>query len=254
MKKTSILIAILVCVIAVTGCTSFISKTEDSSETKDSSVTRESSVTKDSSVTKESSVTEECTKTRAYQDMLCSKPVIYLYPKEERKVSVKLDYNGELTCTYPEYQDGWNVIAKPDGTLTNIKDNREYSYLYWEGVADVNWDMSKGFVVAGSDTARFLQEKLEYMGLTPREYNEFIVYWLPILQKNKYNLITFAGKDYEELAKLTINPEPDSILRIMMLYKPLEESVVVKEQKLEPFTRTGFTVVEWGGIEVKQGK
>ena len=89
------------------------------------------------------------------------------------------------------------------------------------------------------------------MGLTPKEYNEFIVYWLPILQENKYNLITFAGKDYEALAKLTINPEPDSILRIMMLYKPLEEPVEIEEQKLEPFTRSGFTVVEWGGTQVE---
>jgi len=239
MKKIKSVIVILVCILFVTGCTSSQSKTEESS------------------VTQACAETAAYTETKAYtetidpRDMLCKKPVIYLYPKEEQSISVKLDYSGQLTCTYPEYEDGWNVIAKPDGTLTNIKDNREYSYLYWEGVANVNWDMSKGFVVAGSDTARFLQEKLAYMGLTPKEYNEFIVYWLPILQENKYNLITFAGKDYEALAKLTINPEPDSILRIMMLYKPLEEPVEIEEQKLEPFTRSGFTVVEWGGTQVE---
>ena len=45
-------------------------------------------------------------------------------------------------------------------------------------------DFSRGFVVRGSDTAAFLREKLAYMGLTPREYNEFIVYWLPRMQNN----------------------------------------------------------------------
>ena len=179
------------------------------------------------------------------------KPVIYLYPTSEQTVSVKLDYKGKLTCTYPEYKDGWKVNAKPDGTLTNIDDNREYSYLYWEGISDTQWDMSKGFVVKGDETREFLQEKLEYLGLTPREYNEFIVYWLPILQENKYNLITFVGEDYENIASLDITPKPDSMLRIMMVFKPLNKSIEVEEQELKPFVRTGFTVVEWGGTEVK---
>lgn len=177
------------------------------------------------------------------------KPVIYLYPTSEQSVNVKLDYKGKLTCTYPEYKDGWNVKAQPDGTLTNISDNREYSYLFWEGTSDKRWDMSKGFVVKGNETEEFLQEKLEYLGLTPREYNEFIVYWLPIMQENKYNLITFAGEDYENLAQLKITPQPDSILRIMMVYKPLNEYIEVKEQELKPFVRKGFAVIEWGGTE-----
>ena len=35
------------------------------------------------------------------------KPVIYLYPEQEQEVSVRLDYDGDLTCTYPEYNDGF---------------------------------------------------------------------------------------------------------------------------------------------------
>lgn len=184
-------------------------------------------------------------------DKMTKKPVIYLYPTSEQSVSVKLDYKGELTCTYPEYKDGWNVIAEPDGTLTNIENKREYSYLYWEGISKNQWDMSKGFVVKGEDTEEFLQEKLEYMGLTPREYNEFIVYWLPIMQENKYNLITFAGEEYENLAKLNITPKPDSILRVMMLFKSLDKPIEIEEQEIKSFERKGFTVIEWGGTEVK---
>lgn len=182
----------------------------------------------------------------------CSKkPVIYLYPKSEQTVSVKLDYKGKLTCTYPNYKDGWKVVAHPDGKLINTSDNKEYSYLYWEGVSNHKWDMSKGFVVKGSDTQNFLQEKLQYLGLTPKEYNEFIVYWLPIMQNNKYNLITFAGEEYNNLAQLKITPKPDSILRVMMIFKPLDKSVQIEEQKLTPFERKGFAVVEWGGTEIK---
>ena len=178
------------------------------------------------------------------------KPVIYLYPTKEEVIDVKLEYKGELTITYPEYKDGWKVKAKPDGTLINMEDNREYSYLFWEGISDLGWNISEGFVVKNEDTVDFLQEKLEYMGLTQKEYNEFIVYWLPILQENKYNLIYFAGEEYDEYAKLNINPKPDSILRVMMVFKALDKPVEIKEQKLEQFNREGFTVVEWGGTKI----
>lgn len=135
--------------------------------------------------------------------------------------------------------------------MINIEDGREYSYLYWEGRSKEEWEMSEGFVVKGEDTKEFLQEKLEYMGLTAKEYNEFIVYWLPKLQENKYNLIYFAGEEYDENAKLEITPTPDSILRVMMVYKPLDKPIEIKEQKLEKWERKGFAVVEWGGTEVK---
>lgn len=178
------------------------------------------------------------------------KPVIYLYPETETEVSVKLDLNGALTCTYPAYEDGWNVIANPDGTLTNLADGKEYSYLYWEGISQTEWDMSEGFVVKGEDTAVFLQETLSAMGLTPREYNEFIVYWLPRMQNNPYNLITFQQEAYTDAAKLEITPKPDSVLRVFMAYQALNEPLTADAPKIEPFIRDGFTVVEWGGTEV----
>lgn len=58
------------------------------------------------------------------------KPVIYLYPEEETEVSVNLNLNGKLTCTYPKYNNSWTVTAKPDGTLTD-KNGMNYNYLYW---------------------------------------------------------------------------------------------------------------------------
>ncbi len=180
-----------------------------------------------------------------------AKPVIYLYPEKETEVYVSLELDGALTCTYPTYKNGWEVIARTDGTLINKDDGREYSYLYWEGIGESSWDMSKGFVVKGTDTIRFLQEKLEYMGLTPKELNEFIVYWLPHMQNNKYNLITFQTDVYENSAKLNISPKPDNILRIFMVYKALDEFVEVQEPVLSTFERDGFTVIEWGGIEIK---
>lgn len=175
------------------------------------------------------------------------KPAIYLYPTEKTDVSVALIYNGRLTCTYPAYDGLWQVTAYPDGRLINQKDGREYSYLYWEGLTDVHYDFSRGFVVKGEDTAGFLQEKLALLGLTAKEYNEFIVYWLPQMQGNPYNLITFQQACYTGHAVLQITPEPDSVLRVFMVYKPLAEYMEIPGQILSGIAREGFTVVEWGG-------
>ena len=122
---------------------------------------------------------------------LDAKPVLYLYPEKETEVNVRLDYGGELTCTYPACgEEGWTVTAAPDGTLTD-RAGQTYSYLYWEGLSDGDYDFSQGFCVPGEDTAAFLESSLEKLGLTRREANEFIVYWLPRMQSNPFNLISF---------------------------------------------------------------
>ena len=178
------------------------------------------------------------------------KPVIYLYPETETRVTVKLDLSGELTCAYPAYDGGWTVTAAPDGTLTD-EHGQTYNYLYWEGEGTEAYDFSKGFCVAGSDTAAFLEDALDRLGLTRREANEFLVYWLPRMQDNSYNLIAFQQEAYTESAKLTVSPRPDSVLRVFMAWKPLARPVDVPAQILPGFERRGFTLVEWGGAEVR---
>lgn len=179
------------------------------------------------------------------------KPVIYLYPEAKQEIEVKLDYAGELTCTYPEYKDGWHIVAHPDGTLVDDATGKEYSYLFWEGKSDTEYDFSKGYVIAGKDTAEFLEIKLAELGLNRTEANEFIVYWLPRMQGNTYNLITFQNEIYTNSAKLEITPNPDSVLRVFMVYKALDEPIEIEEPMIEPFERNGFTVIEWGGTEIR---
>ena len=179
-----------------------------------------------------------------------AKPVIYLYPEEETRVSVKLDYNGQFTSTYPAYEDGWTVTARPDGTLIDPDTGREYYCLFWEGITDVEYDLTSGFVVPGEETAAFLEDALSTLGLTEREADEFIIYWLPRMEGNAYNLISFQKEVYTDNAVLTVDPAPDSVLRVFMAWKGLDKPVEVEPQILDGFERIGFTVVEWGGTEI----
>ena len=186
-----------------------------------------------------------------YRDVTApaAKPVIYLYPEEETEVTVRLDCDGDLTCTYPAYEDSWTVTAAPGGVLTD-QSGQTYSYLYWEGVTQTEYDFSQGFCVPGADTAAFLEDALSRLGLTRREANEFIVYWLPRMEPNPYNLIAFQSEAYTNSARLAIDPEPDSLLRVFMAWKPLEAPMDLPAQELPAFTRAGFTAVEWGGAEL----
>ena len=181
--------------------------------------------------------------------MVAYKPVIYLYPEEETEITVLLTLNGKLTCTYPAYDGGWKVTAAPDGTLTDAK-GQTYNYLYWEGETEALWDMTEGFCVKGADTAAFLEAALAKLGLSRREANEFIVYWLPLMEQNPYNIISFQTEVYTDAAKLQITPAPDTLIRVFMAWKAADNYVELPVQVLTAPERTGFTVVEWGGTEL----
>ena len=183
---------------------------------------------------------------------VAKKPIIYIYPEEEMEVKVLVGKPENLTHTYPKYEDGWKVKAKPNGDLVDIKTGRTLYALYWEGKNTIAPTLEEGFVVKGEDTIKFLEEKLEILGLNEREANEFIIYWLPKLESNKYNYIRFQTKDQiDENMPLQITPEPDNCIRVMMEYKGLEEMINIKEQKLgHAPARSGYTVVEWGGTEI----
>ena len=175
------------------------------------------------------------------RDDVAYKPMIYLYPEKETEVTVKLLNNQFLTTTYPKYNSYWKVIAKSNGDLYD-KDGKYYYGLYWEGNNHKSKVQKDGFIVKGEDVASFLEEKLELLGLNERESNEFIVYWLPKLEHNKYNYIRFETiEEINEYMPLEISPTPDTVIRVLMDFKAL------KEQELTVIKRVGFTVVEWGG-------
>lgn len=176
------------------------------------------------------------------------KPVLYLYPKKKMTVTVDFEKEENLTTTYPKFKDKWKVVANPNGDLYD-KNGKYYYGLYWEETLNHKVDFSSGFYVTKDDAIDFLEEKLSYIGLNDKERNEFIMYWLPILEKNEKNLVYFElTKERDSYNKLIINPKPDSLLRVAIHIKKVSEKVNIKKQKLEKFERKGFTAVEWGGI------
>ena len=186
-------------------------------------------------------------------ELTSDKPIIYLYPEKETEITVKLGYPEKIITSYPKYSlAGWKILAKPDGSLVDLDTGRNLYSLYWEGIETSSINMNEGFVVESKKIEKFLEEKLAILGLTERETEEFIIYWLPKLQGNKYNYIRFATmKEINEYMPLEFSTKPDSVIRILMQFKGLNEKIEVEEQKLETPERTGFVAVEWGGTELK---
>ncbi len=175
------------------------------------------------------------------------KPILYLYPEKETEVSVHFARPELLTTTYPKYNNEWRVVAQPNGDLRDIE-GKYYYGLYWEKREDYK-EFSDGFYVEKDKAIEFLEEKLETLGLNDRERNEFIMYWLPILEKNEKSFVHFELTDELQAENaLIISPAPDSLLRIDMTVQKIEEDPKLPEQKLPSFERKGFAAVEWGGV------
>lgn len=140
------------------------------------------------------------------------------------------------------------------GYITDLQTGRDYDYLFWDGDCDVPVGFNNSICVRGSDTAQFLETYLEAAGLTYSEIDDFISFWLPRMEDNPYNLISFPTEEYEEMAELTVDPAPDTMIRVYMIFMPLDDEIEIpEEQQLvmpEQTERDGFVVVEWGGSEV----
>ena len=176
------------------------------------------------------------------------KPVLYLYPTEATSVKVSFENPELLTTTYPKYDKSWDVLVNDKGEIFD-KNNKWYYALYWEEDTDHFVDFSEGFYVEKEDAIEFLEEKLAIIGLNDKEANEFIMYWLPVLEKNGKNLVYFELTEEKQMHnKLIIEPKPDSLLRVSMHVKKVSKKPNIKKQELETFERIGFTAVEWGGI------
>lgn len=176
------------------------------------------------------------------------KPVLYLYPETKTDIKVNFAKEENLTTTYPKFKEEWQVTVSPNGDLYDNEGNYYYA-LYWEEKENKNIDFAEGFYVSKDNAIKFLEEKLFILGLNAKERNEFIMYWLPILEKNEHNLVYFELTD--ELQKeneLIIEPKPDTLIRVRMHVKKVDKKTTIKEQQLTKISRNGYTAIEWGGV------
>ena len=177
------------------------------------------------------------------------KPVIYLYPEEETDLHVEVKPNIGFTKTIPEYKNGWNVTAYPNGTVIDRETGDDYDYLYWAGLVDGYPLIEEGWVVAQKDLPAFFDYSLPRYGLRGEEITDFTEYWIEDMDEAPYYAVSFVEQSIiDELSPLSIDKEPDVVMRILMTAQPLERPIKLNAPQLPEIPeRRGFTVVEWGG-------
>jgi hypothetical protein len=180
----------------------------------------------------------------------CGKPVIYLYPEKEMDVKVNVSPRGGIKESIPNYNQGWSVKASPRSLIYNYADAVQYPYLFWEGYSYQYVRSNQGFVVKNSELERMLPIYLAKLGLQNQEITDFTDFWIPEMRQTDkpYYFITFVPKkQFDAMAPLSVDPKPDTIIRVFMDYQGLDKFVNVEAPRLSAPQRIGFTVVEWGG-------
>jgi hypothetical protein len=172
------------------------------------------------------------------------KPAIYLYPTEDMQVQVEVDVNGFMFNDIPDYNGGWDVFATTDGIIDDT-----YDYLFYEAAL---WNVEvpeEGWVVAYNDLESWFEETLPELGLNEKETAQFIEYWLEELPEANYYEVRLIGDEFlRENMTLTVTPAPDTVLRLLFHFTPVNTKTNIDPPLIHTFDREGFVVVEWGGI------
>jgi hypothetical protein len=71
------------------------------------------------------------------------------------------------------------------------------------------------------------------------------------MEQDTWNVIAFQQDAYTDAAALTTQPQADTIIRVFMTWQASESYVNLPAQELTAPVRQGFTLVEWGGVEIK---
>lgn len=187
------------------------------------------------------------------------KPIIYLYSDVEVDLELGLETDVELTFTYPEYEDGWNVNLDPKEGLS--VDGENYPYLFWEGkdYGNLHYPRQEGRIVGEiirTDTViSYLENKMTSYGLNSTEVADFITFWGPVLSQKKYAFVHFVlDEEYNYLAAIESSKPIDNERRVFMMYESFDSKpdLYITSSQSEPkeFSRGGLTLIEWGGAEV----
>ncbi|KAK0429995.1 hypothetical protein EV421DRAFT_1939495 [Armillaria borealis] len=244
-------------------------------------------------------------------DVRVGKLVIYSFSPLPLNAVVRLSIikSWSFSAVYPDVpikssESGqsieWNINTREDYTMTDLETGARISYLVWEAETNAGLPPSppssprlgpsysdsifpfdlllaeltdnNSVVLPTSKTALYLDRTLAALGLHVEARTSFITYWLPSILKHDFVALRFLPQaSYKHAAPLDIEPKPDVITRVFMLFKRVcddeldewagavsraSENVefwkgVVGAEYDRMRDEALFRVLEWGGLEVK---
>lgn len=203
-----------------------------------------------SAITFQSCNPDDCEDTEETCDtcMVVYKPNIYIYPEQELFLNITLDFpkGGGVVASIPEYGNGWEVTVDTAGKIDN-----KYDYLFYESEQPDVWQMNKGWCIKTENLTNFFTQNLSEYGFKGREINDFNEYWIPRFQNSDYYIFYPQTNELiDSVIELSFSEKPDNILRLFYVVHESDEDISedLLQPSINPFSRDGFFVTEWGVI------
>lgn len=185
--------------------------------------------------------------------VLVRKPNIYIYPEEkiDLKIEISFPFGGKIITSEPTYtSSGWNITIDTTGLINNA-----YQYLFYECEIPNHFQTHEGWKVTQGNLEKFFNESLDKFGLNEKEIHDFVEYWVPKLTDFEYYLIFPQNREIiNQLINLNFSKEPQNLQRIFYLFKGIDKDtgVNINPPQYTSVNRNGYTIIEWGGITVRQ--
>jgi hypothetical protein len=187
------------------------------------------------------------------------KPVIYAYSDQDLELKITLDVHGELHFSYPQLPENKTWEMKLENDRFVDANGTEYPYLFWDSkMKKVHLHYTAegitGKVLAKKDVLPFLEASLSQLGLNDTEKTDFITYWGPRLSAKNHAFVQFQVQEAcAQFADYVIEPKPEHFNRVYLVFTTHDsypDEFEFIPQELKPFQRSGFHVLEWGGVEL----
>lgn len=191
-----------------------------------------------------------------YQLIEVDKPVIYFQSPVKVDFNLKVDPAGDLSFTYPKYEEQWKGTLYPNGEVEIS--GQKYPYLFWDSRQQFRLEKhSNGYHVHKNEVITFLEKNLSDLGFSPGEKTDFITYWGPKMTRYESVFVQFYQQEScNQFATLNCDPKPEQINRFYIAFSEWSHSFESYLNPVEqtPFIRTGFNILEWGGFEIKSSE
>ncbi|MCK4559870.1 MAG: hypothetical protein KAV45_08815 [Calditrichia bacterium] len=174
------------------------------------------------------------------------KPNIYIYPTERIHLDIQLIFpnGGKIIESTPNYENGWEIEVLPSGFINN-----QYDYLFYEAQIPELMQREYGWKINGIDLSSFFINNLKSLLFAKEEIDDFIEYWIPLLDTTKtYVIYPQFNEELKKIIQLKFSIVPDNLIRVFYLIEESNENINIKTPQIPSFKREGFTVLEWGVI------
>lgn len=177
------------------------------------------------------------------------KPNIYLYSNEETEAKVTFDVPQWLRVSDPLYEGSWQARVLGDGGIV-MEDGSEHGYLFYESETQpFYFQKEEGWRIGAETRQEQFRSILEAYGFNEKETLDFLEFWVTRLDPGEdYMMYPQMTGTVDRAMPLTVVPACDSVFRLWFTFEKASEMTDVKEPEIVEAERSGFTLVEWGGI------